>query len=58
MRSPREGVWTKRRIPSLGTSQYVVYNDFLEKFLNLYVVKSMSFAFDIIFKSSVSPKDI
>lgn len=42
---------------SLGNSQHVVNNDFLEKFLNLYVVKSTSFAFDITLKSSVSPKE-
>ena len=60
MKSPREGMWKEKRRNSRNepwTSQYFVYDDFLEKFLYLYTVKSMSFAFDTIFKSSFSPKD-
>lgn len=42
---------------SLRTSQHFVSDYFLEVFLNLYVAKSMGFAFDIILKSSVSSKE-
>lgn len=42
---------------SFETSQHSMYDDFLEKVLNLYIVTSIGFAFDIIFETSFSPKD-
>lgn len=45
------------QVMSLGNSQHFIYDYFLEAFLNLYVVKFMGFAFDIMLKSSVSSKE-